>query len=72
MPVGFARALESSAQVTIDSGTVLSMRAKKTGVEIEKIRAVQKKNERGVTLAIDAIRKQMFLKTEGFSSMMSL
>ena len=57
MPVGFARALESSAQVTIDSGTVLSMRAKKTGVEIEKIRAVQKKNERGVTLAIDAVRK---------------
>ena len=57
MPVGFARALESSAQVTIDSGTVLSMRAKKTGVEIEKIRAVQKKNERGVTLAVDAVRK---------------
>ena len=57
MPVGFARALESRAQVTIDSGTVLSMRAKKTGVEIEKIRAVQKKNERGVTLAIDAVRK---------------
>lgn len=57
MPVGFARALESRAQVTIDSGTVLSMRAKKTDVEIEKIRAVQKKNERGVTLAIDAVRK---------------
>ena len=57
MPVGFARALESRAQVTIDSGTVLSMRAKKTDVEIEKIRAVQKKNERGVTFAIDAIRK---------------
>ncbi len=57
MPVGFARALESSAQVTIDSGTVLSMRAKKTGVEIEKIRAVQKKNERGVTLAVDTVRK---------------
>ena len=57
MPVGFARALESTAQVTIDSGTVLSMRAKKTGVEIEKIRAVQKKNERGVTLAVDAVRK---------------
>lgn len=57
MPVGFARALESSAQVTIDSGTVLSMRAKKTGIEIEKIRAVQKKNERGVTLAVDAVRK---------------
>ena len=57
MPVGFARALESRAQVTIDSGTVLSMRAKKTGVEIEKIRAVQKKNERGVTLAVDAVRK---------------
>ncbi|MEE1136304.1 MAG: Xaa-Pro peptidase family protein [Methanocorpusculum sp.] len=57
MPVGFARALESSAQVTIDSGTVLSMRAKKTVVEIEKIRAVQKKNERGVTLAVDTVRK---------------
>ena len=57
MPVGFARALESRAQVTIDSGTVLSMRAKKTGVEIEKIRAVQKKNERGVTLAVDTVRK---------------
>ncbi|HJJ65391.1 MAG TPA: Xaa-Pro peptidase family protein [Methanocorpusculum sp.] len=57
MPVGFARALESRAQVTIDSGTVLSMRAKKTDVEIEKIRAVQMKNERGVTLAVDAVRK---------------
>ena len=57
MPVGFARALENTAQITIDSGTVLSMRAKKTDIEIEKIRAVQKKNERGVSLAIDAVRK---------------
>ena len=57
MPVGFARALESTAEITIDSGTVLSMRAKKTADEIEKIRAVQQKNEQGVRLAVDAVRK---------------
>lgn len=57
MPVGFARALEKTAEVSVDQGTVLSMRAKKTADEIEKIRAVQKKNEAGVALAVDAVRK---------------
>ncbi|HJJ52134.1 MAG TPA: aminopeptidase P family protein, partial [Methanocorpusculum sp.] len=57
MPVGFARALEKTAEVSVDQDTVLSMRAKKTADEIEKIRAVQKKNEAGVALAVDAVRK---------------
>jgi len=57
MPVGFARALEKTARISIDRDTVLSMRAKKTAEEIEMIRAVQKKNERGVSLAVDAVRK---------------
>ncbi len=57
MPVGFARALEKTAEVFVDGDTVLSMRAKKTADEIEKIRAVQKKNEIGVALAVDAVRK---------------
>jgi len=57
MPIGFARALSTVANVEIDNDTILQMRAIKNPDEIEKIRDVQRKNEEGVKLAIDAIRK---------------
>ncbi|MDO5846521.1 MAG: Xaa-Pro peptidase family protein [Methanocorpusculum sp.] len=57
MPVGFARALTEAAEVEIDDGTVLAMRSVKTPEEIEKIRAVQRKNEQGVHIAVEAVRK---------------
>lgn len=57
MPVGFAHALSKNAEIHIDRGTVLSLRAKKSAEEIEMIRAVQQKNERGVSLAVEAVRK---------------
>ncbi|HJJ46892.1 MAG TPA: Xaa-Pro peptidase family protein [Methanocorpusculum sp.] len=56
MPVGFANALSSVAKIKVDVNTVLSMRAVKTEDEIEKIRDVQRKNEEGVHLAVDAIK----------------
>ena len=75
MPIGFARALEKINEISVDTDTVLSMRAKKTTDEIEKIRAVQKKNERGVSLAVDAVRKAdvaedggLFLEDEPLTS----
>ncbi|HJJ33157.1 MAG TPA: Xaa-Pro peptidase family protein [Methanocorpusculum sp.] len=57
MPAGFARALSAHAEVVIDAGTVNSMRAVKSPEEIEEIRAVQHENEKGVHLAVDAVRK---------------
>ncbi|HJJ56919.1 MAG TPA: Xaa-Pro peptidase family protein [Methanocorpusculum sp.] len=57
MPVGFANALSSVAEIKVDTNTVLSMRAVKTEDEIDKIKDVQRKNEDGVHLAINAIKK---------------
>ena len=56
MPVGFANTLSSVAEIHVDTNTVLSMRAVKTEDEIEKIRDVQRKNEEGVHLAVDAVK----------------
>ena len=56
MPVGFARTLESVADMVIDSGTIQKIRSVKTADEIEKIRFVQKINEEATHSAVDAIR----------------
>ncbi len=57
MPAGFARALSAEADVVIDTDTVSRMRAVKTPEEIAMIREVQRENERGVHLAMEAIHK---------------
>ncbi|MDD1687765.1 Xaa-Pro peptidase family protein [Methanoregula sp.] len=56
-PVGLARALEKHCTVSVDTGTVLSMRAKKTKTEITALRHVQKVTETAMDLGISLIRK---------------
>jgi Xaa-Pro aminopeptidase len=56
-PTGLARALENHCSVSVDSGTVLAMRAKKTKTEITEMRRVQKVTETALGLGVALIRK---------------
>ncbi|HNX17730.1 MAG TPA: Xaa-Pro peptidase family protein [Methanoregula sp.] len=55
LPAALLRALEESARVIVDDGTVDMMRAKKTPEEIRFIQTVQKKTERAMALGIALI-----------------
>lgn len=57
MQVGFYLELAKIAEVTVDSGTVARMREVKSHAEIELIREVQKRNEEGLSAAIDLIKR---------------
>lgn len=56
-PVALARALEDYCTVSVDSGTVLSMRAKKTRTEILTMKRVQGVTQTAMGLAVSLIRK---------------
>ncbi len=56
LPAALLRALEESARVIVDEGTIEQMRAKKTPEEIRLIQTVQKKTERAMELGISLIR----------------
>ena len=55
LPAALLRALEESARVVVDKGTVEQVRAKKTPEEIRLIQAVQKKTGRAMDLGISLI-----------------
>jgi len=57
MPVGFAQTLMRVANITVDRGTVASMRCVKTPEEIRLIREVQQQNEKATHAAMEFIRK---------------
>lgn len=61
-PVGLARALEKHCTVSVDSGTVLAMRAKKTRAEIAAMRRVQSVTETALGLGVALIRKSTVKK----------
>lgn len=61
-PVGLVRALEKHCTVTVDSGTILAMRAKKTRVEIAAMRRVQKVTETALGLGVALIRRSTIKK----------
>jgi Xaa-Pro aminopeptidase len=56
LPAALLRALEESARVIVDEGTIEKVRAKKTPEEIRLIQTVQKKTERAMDLGISLIR----------------
>jgi len=56
-PVALARALETWCTVIVDTGTVPSMRAKKTRPEIQTMKRVQEVTQTAMGLAVDIIRK---------------
>ncbi|MFA6364649.1 M24 family metallopeptidase [Methanoregula sp.] len=56
LPAALLRALEESARVIVDVGTIEQMRAKKTPEEIRLIQTVQKKTERAMAFGISLIR----------------
>ena len=56
LPAALLRALEESARVIVDTGTIDQMRAKKTPEEIRLIQTVQKKTERAMAYGISLIR----------------
>jgi Xaa-Pro aminopeptidase len=56
LPAALLRALEESARVIVDEGTIEKVRAKKTPEEIRLIQTVQKKTERAMELGISLIR----------------
>jgi Xaa-Pro aminopeptidase len=56
LPAALLRALEESARVIVDEGTLEQVRAKKTPEEIRLIQMVQKKTERAMDLGISLIR----------------
>jgi Xaa-Pro aminopeptidase len=56
LPAALLRALEESARVIVDTGTIDQMRAKKTPEEIRLIQSVQKKTERAMAYGISLIR----------------
>ncbi|MFZ1897509.1 M24 family metallopeptidase [Methanoregula sp.] len=56
LPAALMRALEESARVVVDAGTIEQVRAKKMPEEIRLIQAVQKKTERAMALGISLIR----------------
>ncbi len=57
MPVGFAQTLMQVADITVDRGTVASMRCVKTPEEIRLMREVQQQNEKATRAAVELIRK---------------
>jgi Xaa-Pro aminopeptidase len=57
MPIGFAQTLMHVANVTVDRGTVASMRRVKTPEEITLMREVQRRNEEATRAAVELIRK---------------
>ena len=61
-PLGLARALGKYCTVSVDSGTVLSMRAKKTRAEITAMRRVQKVTETALGLGVALIKKSVAKK----------
>lgn len=61
-PVGLARALEKHCTVSVDSGTIPSMRARKTRAEIAAMRRVQKVTETALGLGVALIRKSSVKK----------
>jgi len=61
-PLGLARALGRYCTVSVDSGTVLSMRARKTRAEITAMRRVQKVTETALGLGVSLIRKSVAKK----------
>lgn len=61
-PVGLARALEKHCSVSVDTGTVLNMRAKKTRPEITAMRHVQEMTETALGLGVALIRKSTVKK----------
>ena len=58
-PTGLARALEQFCAVSVDIGTVMSMRAKKTKAEIAAMRRVQKVTETALGLGVALIKKSV-------------
>ncbi|MGA2161960.1 MAG: Xaa-Pro peptidase family protein [Methanoregula sp.] len=56
LPAALLRALEESARVIVDEGTLEQVRAKKTPEEIRLIQMVQMKTERAMDLGISLIR----------------
>ncbi len=56
-PVALARALEEFCSVTVDRGTVLSMRAKKTGTEIRSMKTVQSVTQTAMGHAVSLLRR---------------
>jgi len=61
-PVALAKALETCCTVVIDSGTVLSMRAKKTRSEIQTMKHVQEITQTAMGHAVNLIRKSTIKK----------
>ncbi|MDI6718689.1 MAG: Xaa-Pro peptidase family protein [Methanomicrobiales archaeon] len=55
-PFALAQALQASRRVLLDSGTVASMRAKKSGEEIARITAAQRAAESAIDYAVSLIR----------------
>jgi len=58
-PLGLARALGRYCTVSVDTGTVLSLRAKKTKAEIAALRRVQKVTETALGLGVTLIKKSV-------------
>jgi Xaa-Pro aminopeptidase len=58
-PLGLARALGRYCTVSVDTGTVLSLRAKKTKSEIAAMRRVQKVTETALGLGVTLIKKSV-------------
>jgi len=56
-PTGLTRALEKYCMVSVDSGTIMSMRAKKTRAEIVTMRRVQTVTETALGLGVALIKK---------------
>lgn len=56
-PVALAHALEEFCSVTVDRGTVLSMRAKKTGTEIRSMKTVQSVTQTAMGLAVSLLTR---------------
>lgn len=61
-PTGLTRALEKHCTVSVDSGTIPAMRAKKTRTEIAALRRVQKVTETALGLGVALIRKSTVKK----------
>jgi Xaa-Pro aminopeptidase len=61
-PTGLTRALEKHCTVSVDNGTVLSMRAKKAKPEIARMQNVQKITETALGIGVALIRKSVAKK----------
>ena len=61
-PVALAEALKKHCTVKVDTGTVLSMRAKKSGAEIKTMKQVQEITQTAMGYAVSLIRKSTVKK----------